>query len=60
MRNSKYRIEELNPFKEWHLHASTDNRERALKLAQEICKQIDRPVRILTSENKSIAHFEPD
>ena len=59
MQNFKFRIEELNPFQEWHLHDSADNQEFAIQRAQEICKQICRPVRILTAQNKLVAQFEP-
>jgi len=59
MQNSQFRIEELNPFQEWHLHDSVDNQDYALRRAQEICRQICRPVRILTAQNKLIAKFDP-
>ena len=60
MQNCQFRIEELNPFQEWHLHDSADNHEIAIKRAQEICRQICRPVRILTAQNKLIARFNPE
>ena len=60
MHNFQFRIEELNPFQEWHLHDSVDNQDYALRRAQKICKQIRRPVRILTAENKLVAQFDPE
>ena len=60
MHKYKFRIEELNPFQEWHLHGTTDNQEQAIQRAKEICKRISRPVRILTAQNKLIAKFEPE
>ena len=60
MHKFKFRIEELNPFQEWHLHDKTDDQVHAIRRAQEICRQICRPVRILTAQNKLIAKFEPD
>ena len=60
MQNHQFRIEELNPFQEWHLHASADNQDYAIRRAQEICRQICRPVRILTAKNKLVAKFDPE
>ena len=60
MHNFQFRIEELNPFQEWHLHDSADNQDYALRRAQEICRQIRRPVRILTAQNKLVAQFDPE
>ena len=59
MRNSEFRIEELNPFQEWHWHGSATSQDNAIKRAQDICRQICRPVRVLTAENKLVAIFEP-
>ena len=59
MRDSEFKIEELNPFQEWHLHGSANSQEHALHRAQHICKQIGRPVRILTATNKLVAQFDP-
>ena len=59
MRNSEFRIEELNPFQEWHLHGSAKSQEHAWQRAQEICRQIGRPVRILSATNKLVAQFDP-
>ena len=59
MRNSEFRIEELNPFQEWHWHGSATGQEHAIERAQNICRQICRPVRVLTTESKVVAIFEP-
>ena len=59
MRDSEFKIEELNPFLEWHLHGSATSQEHALHRAQDICRQIGRPVRILTATNKLVAQFDP-
>ena len=42
-----YRVEELNPFQEWHLHGSTIEMEEALNWAKSLSKQINRSVRVL-------------
>ena len=60
MRDSEFKIEELNPFQEWHLHGSANSQEHALHRAQDICRQIGRPVRILTAANKLVAQFNPN
>ena len=60
MHKYKFRIEELNPFQEWHLHDSADNQAHAIRRAQEICRQINRPVRILTLQNELVAQFDPE
>ena len=42
----QFRIEELNPFMEWHLHAT----EASLEVARESAKRIPKPYR---KENES-------
>ena len=59
MRNSEFRIEELNPFQEWHWHGTATSQDHAIERAQDICRQICRPVRVLTAGNKLVAIFEP-
>ena len=53
-----YRIEELNPFFEWHLHGTADDQSRALLLAEALCQKIKRPVRVLDEADKVIKEFE--
>ena len=50
-----YRVEELNPFQEWHLHGSSNEMEQALNWAKSLQKQINRAVRVLDSEGNIIA-----
>ena len=59
MRDSEFSIEELNPFQEWHWHGSATSQDHAIKRAQGICRQICRPVRVVTAGNKLVAKFEP-
>jgi|TARA_Y100000589_G_scaffold88615_1_gene82870 hypothetical protein len=54
-----YRIEELNPFFEWHRHGTADDQSRALLLAEALCQKIKRPVRVLDEADKVIEVFEP-
>jgi len=50
-----YRIEELNPFQEWHLHGSALEMEEALNWAKSLSKQINRSVRVLDPAGNIIA-----
>ena len=54
-----YRIEELNPFFEWHLHGTADDQSSALLLAEALGQKIKRPVRVLDEADKVIEVFEP-
>tara|TARA_B100000073_G_C23491125_1_gene475700 strand:+ start:412 stop:591 length:180 start_codon:yes stop_codon:yes gene_type:complete len=50
-----YRVEELNPFQEWHLHGSAIEMEQALSWARSLSKQINRSVRVLDPAGNIIA-----
>ena len=52
-----YRIEELNPFQEWHLHGSALEMEEALNWAKSLSAQINRSVRVLDGSDNIIAQF---
>ena len=52
-----YRIEELNPFQEWHHHASSNDQEDALRWANVLSKQIRRSVRVLNRNGDVLALF---
>ena len=52
-----YRVEELNPFQEWHLHGSAIEIEDALNWAKSLSKQINRSVRVLDPSENVIAQF---
>jgi hypothetical protein len=54
-----FRIQELNPFQEWHLHGSSDSFDDAKSMAEEICQQIRVSVRILNQADEVVASFEP-
>ena len=59
MHNSAFRVQELNPFQEWHLHGAVEDFEEALKMAGKICKQIGVTVRVLNRMDEVVASFEP-
>ena len=60
MFDSVFRVQELNPFQEWHLYGAADDLEEALKMAGKICKQIEVPVRVLNRADEVVASFEPE
>ncbi len=53
-----YRIEELNPFLEWHLHGTTINRKEALRWGTVLSRRIRRSVRVLDASKTVIAKFD--
>ncbi len=53
-----YRIEELNPFQEWHHHGSTRRQEDALAWAENLSRQINRSVRVLNDNGQILGYFE--
>jgi hypothetical protein len=59
MHHSAFRIQELNPLQEWHLHGAADDFEDALKMAGKICNQLGVPVRVLNRADEVVALFEP-
>ena len=59
MHNSAFRVQELNPFQEWHLHGAADVLEEALNMAVKICKLLGVPVRVRNITYEVVASFEP-
>ena len=55
-----YRIEELNPFQEWHLHGSTVDQQEAINWAQDLCTQIKRSVRVLDQTDNIVKQFDAE
>ena len=58
MLDSAFRVEELNPFQEKHLHGAVDDFDEALKMVGKICNQIGVPVRVLNRTDEVVASFE--
>ena len=52
MTRGQFRVEELNPFMEWHLHATVESLDVAYKSAEAIAKKIGRQTRVLSEEGK--------
>ena len=59
MTQGQFRVEELNPFMEWHLHATKESLEVAYKSAEEIARKIGRQTRVLSEEGKVLDLFYP-
>ena len=55
----RFTIEELNPFQEWHHHATSLSLEEALKWARTISKRQKVKTRIRNQEGEVIAMIEP-
>ena len=58
MLDSAFRVQELNPFQEWHLHGAVDDFDEALKMAGKIFNQIGVPVRVLNRTDEVVVSFE--
>ena len=54
-----FRVEELNPFMEWHLHATAESLDVAYKSAEEIARKIGRQTRVLSENGKVVDLFYP-
>ena len=58
MSQGQFRIEELNPFMEWHLHATAASLEGASESAREIAKKIGRRTRVLGEEGEILLEVD--
>ena len=59
MSQGQFRIEELNPFMEWHLHATAASLEIASESAREIAKKIGRRTRVLDEKGAVLLEVDP-
>ena len=59
MDESVFLIQELNPFQEWHTHATENKLGHALFLAEKICQQLGVPVRVLSRSDHVVALLKP-
>ena len=53
MAEDQFRVQELNPFMEWHLHASASSLEVASEEANRIARMIGRKTRVLGEQGES-------
>ena len=52
MTGDQFQIQELNPFLEWHLHATAVSLEVASEEAKRIAKMIGRKTRVLSEDGE--------
>jgi len=50
MAEGQFRVEELNPFLEWHLHTTSMSLETASSEATRIARMIGRTTRVLSAD----------
>ena len=59
MARDQFRAQELNPFLEWHLHASAPSLEVASKEAMRIARMIGRKTRVLGEQGEVLHEVDP-
>ena len=59
MAGEQFRIQELNPFMEWHLHTTEASLEIASKEAERISRMIGRKTRVLSREGVVLMEVDP-
>ena len=59
MAGDQFRVQELNPFMEWHLHASASSLEVASEKAKRIARMIGRKTRVLGEKGEVLHEVDP-
>ena len=59
MAEEQFRVQELNPFLEWHLHATAASFEVASEEAKRIAKMIGRRTRVLNEVGEVLTEVDP-
>ena len=59
MAGNQFQIQELNPFLEWHLHATAASLEVASEEAKRIAKIIGRKTRVLSEDGEVLTEVNP-
>ena len=59
MSRGQFRVQELNPFMEWHLHTSAPSLEVASEEAKRIARMIGRKTRVLGEDGEVLAEVDP-
>ena len=59
MAGNQFQIQELNPFLEWHLHATAASLEVASEEAKRIAKMIGRKTRVLSEDGEVLTEVNP-
>ena len=59
MAGEQFRVQELNPFLEWHLHTTAVSFEFASEEAKRIAKMIGRKTRVLNEVGEVLTEVDP-
>ena len=59
MSGDQFRVQELNPFLEWHLHTTARSFEVASEEAKRIARMIDRKTRVLSEDGEVLTEVNP-
>ena len=59
MSRGQFRVQELNPFLEWHLHTTATSLEIASEEAKRIAKMIGRRTRVLSEVGEVLTEVDP-
>mgnify|MGYP006242779977 CR=1 FL=1 len=59
MARDQFRVEELNPFLEWHLHTTAASLEVASEEARRIARMIGRKTRVLNEVGEVLTEVDP-
>ena len=59
MGEGQFRVEELNPFMEWHLHTTEASLEVASASAKRIARVIGRRTRVLSEDGALVTQIDP-
>jgi hypothetical protein len=60
MSERELRVEELNPFLEWHLHTTETSLEVASESAKRIARLIGRKTRVLSKDGAVLFEVDPE
>ena len=59
MSGDQFRVQELNPFLEWHLHTTAISLEVASEEAKRIARMIGRKTRVLSEDGEALTEVNP-
>ena len=59
MSERQFRVEELNPFLEWHLHTTEASLDLASESATRIARMIGRKTRVLSRDGAVLFEVDP-
>ena len=59
MASGQFRVQELNPFMEWHFRTTATSLEVASAYAKRIARMIGRKTRVLDGEGEVLTEVDP-